>query len=82
MRVGGEQAGAALDAVHFVALVEQQLAQARAVLAGHASDEGDFGWGGLDHGWVRNGGYAAIRSKEKLLSSARAVACSSVMAST
>jgi len=37
--VGVEQAGAALDAVHLVALVQQQFGQVGAVLAG---DEGDF----------------------------------------
>jgi hypothetical protein len=37
--VGVEQAGAALDAVHFVALRQQQFGQVGAVLAGHAGDQ-------------------------------------------
>ncbi len=37
--VGVEQAGAALDAVHDVALVEQELGQVGAVLPGDAGDE-------------------------------------------
>jgi hypothetical protein len=37
--VGVEQAGAALDAVHFVALVQQEFRQVGAVLAGDAGDE-------------------------------------------
>ena len=37
--VGVEQAGAALDAVHHVALLEQELGQVGAVLPGDAGDE-------------------------------------------
>jgi hypothetical protein len=40
--VGVEQRGAALDAVHVVALVEQELGEVGAVLAGDAGDECDF----------------------------------------
>jgi len=36
-----ERRGAALHAVNDVALVEQELRQIRAVLSGHAGDEGD-----------------------------------------
>ena len=41
--IGVEQAGAALDAVDDVALVEQEFGQVGTVLAGDAGDEGDFG---------------------------------------
>ncbi len=41
--VGVEQAGAALDAVDDVALVEKEFSQISAVLAGNACYEGDFG---------------------------------------
>ena len=44
--VGVEQAGAALDAVHRVALLQQQFRQVGAVLAGDAGDECSF------HGWI------------------------------
>jgi hypothetical protein len=37
--VGVEQRAAALDAVHLVALVEQELGEVGAVLAGDAGDE-------------------------------------------
>jgi len=40
--VGVEQAAAALDAVDFVALLEQELGEVGAVLARNAGDEGDF----------------------------------------
>ncbi len=40
--VGVEQAGASLDAVHVVALVEQQFGQVGAVLSGHAGDQCGF----------------------------------------
>ena len=40
--VGVERGGAALDAVNLVALVEQQLRQVGAVLAGDAGDQGSF----------------------------------------
>jgi len=43
--IGVEQAGAALDAVHHVALVQQQLRQVGAVLAGDAGDECGLGHG-------------------------------------
>jgi len=43
--LGVELAAAALDAVHDVALFQQQLGKVRAVLAGDAGDEGDFGFG-------------------------------------
>jgi len=46
--LGVERAGPALDAVDGVAFFEQKLSQVRAVLAGDASDEGDFG--GCGHG--------------------------------
>ncbi len=38
-----EQAGATLDAVDLVALLQQQFGQIRAVLAGDAGDEGNLG---------------------------------------
>ena len=41
--VGVEQAGAALDAVDDVALIEKEFGEVGAVLAGDAGDEGDFG---------------------------------------
>ena len=41
--VGVEQAGATLDAVDLVALLQQQFGQIRAVLAGDAGDEGNLG---------------------------------------
>jgi hypothetical protein len=52
--LGIEGTGAAFDAVHDVAFFKQQLGQVRAVLAGNAGDEGDFGAGvgeglGLGH---------------------------------
>jgi len=40
--VGVEQRTAALDAVDFVAFVEQEFSQIGAVLAGNAGDEGFF----------------------------------------
>ena len=40
--VGIEQRTAALDAVHVVALVEQEFGEIGAVLAGDAGDECDF----------------------------------------
>ena len=40
--VGVEQRRAALDAVHLVALLEQELGQVGAILAGHARDQSDF----------------------------------------
>ena len=51
--VGVEQAAAALDAVHLVALVQQELGQVGAVLPRHAGDEGHFvglGCRGSAHG--------------------------------
>ena len=53
--LGVELAAAALDAVHDVALFQQQLGEVRAVLAGDAGDEGDFGLGcgvGVGGHWV------------------------------
>lgn len=45
--LGVEQGGAALDAVHFVTLFEQEFGKVGAVLAGNAGDEGGFfGLGG------------------------------------
>ena len=41
--LGIECARAAHDAVHVVALGEQQLSEIRSVLPGHAGDEGFFG---------------------------------------
>ena len=41
--VGVEQRGAALDAVDFVALAQQEFGEVGAVLAGDAGDEGFFG---------------------------------------
>ena len=38
--LGVEQAGAPLDAVYHVALVEQELGEVRAVLPGDAGDQG------------------------------------------
>jgi hypothetical protein len=40
--VGVEQRSATLDAMHFVALVEQELGEVGTVLAGHAGDQCDF----------------------------------------
>jgi hypothetical protein len=40
--LGVERAGAALDAVHDVAFLQQQFSQVAAVLAGDAGNEGDF----------------------------------------
>ncbi len=40
--VGVEEGGAALDAMHCVALVEQEFGEVGAVLTGDAGDEGDF----------------------------------------
>ena len=40
--VGVEQAGPALDAMHFVALVEQKFGQVGAVLPGDAGDQSHF----------------------------------------
>ena len=40
--VGVEQRGAAFDAVHCVAFVQQQFCQVSAVLAGHAGDQCSF----------------------------------------
>jgi len=40
--VGAEQRGAALDAVHFVALAQKEFGKVGAVLAGDAGDEGFF----------------------------------------
>jgi hypothetical protein len=40
--VGVEQGCPALDAVHLVALVEQELGEIGAVLSGDAGDQGDF----------------------------------------
>ena len=40
--VGVEQRGAALDAVHLVSLVEQELGEIGAVLAGDAGDQSSF----------------------------------------
>ena len=41
--VGVEERRAALDAVHLVALVEQELGEVGAVLAGDAGDQCDLG---------------------------------------
>jgi hypothetical protein len=41
--LGIEAAGAALDAMDFVPLAEEQLSQVRAVLARDAGNEGSFG---------------------------------------
>jgi hypothetical protein len=41
--VGVEQRCAALDAVHLVTLVEQELGKIGAILAGDAGDESGFG---------------------------------------
>jgi hypothetical protein len=40
--VGIEQGGPALDAMHLVALVEQELGEIGAVLSRDAGDQGDF----------------------------------------
>ncbi len=40
--VGVEERGAALDAMHFVALTDQEFGQIRAVLAGNAGDQAFF----------------------------------------
>jgi hypothetical protein len=40
--LGVEQRGAALDAVHLIALVQQEFSQIAAVLAGDAGDQGFF----------------------------------------
>ena len=40
--VGVEERGAALDAVHLVALVEQELGEIGAVLAGDAGDQSNL----------------------------------------
>jgi hypothetical protein len=40
--VGVEERRAALDAMHFVALTDQEFGQIRAVLAGNACDQGLF----------------------------------------
>jgi len=40
---GVEAAGAAFDAVHGVALLQEQFGQIAAVLAGDAGDQGGFG---------------------------------------
>jgi len=57
--LGVEQAAPAFDAVHDVTLFQQKLGEVRAVLAGDACDEGDFGlvagfWGAgvLGHGFL------------------------------
>jgi hypothetical protein len=39
---GVEARGSALDAMHLVALLQQEFGQIGAVLAGDAGDEGDF----------------------------------------
>ena len=39
---GVEAAGPALDAMHGIALLQQQLRQVAAVLSGDASDQGEF----------------------------------------
>jgi hypothetical protein len=50
--VGIEQRGATLDAMHLVALVEQELGEIGTVLAGHAGDQCDFLHGfGVSSGW-------------------------------
>ncbi len=41
-----EAAGPALDAMHRVALLQEELRQVAAVLAGDAGDQGGFGCGG------------------------------------
>ena len=41
--LGVEERGAALDAVHDVALFEQEFGEVRTILAGYAGDQGDFG---------------------------------------
>jgi len=46
---GVEAGRSALDAVHHVALLQQELGEVGAVLAGHAGDEGGFGWGHFSH---------------------------------
>jgi hypothetical protein len=37
-----EQRGAALDAVHLITLVQQELSQVRAILAGDTRDQRNF----------------------------------------
>jgi len=58
MRSGPEAlaAGPALDAVHRVALLQQQFGQIAAVLPGDAGDEGGFGRG------CRHGGYEGVEA--------------------
>jgi hypothetical protein len=56
--VGIEQRGTALDAVHFVTLVEQGFSQVGAVLAGHAGNQGNLLMGG-HRGVIRQGIYDA-----------------------
>ena len=43
--LGVEGAGAALDAVHHITFLQQQLRQIRSILAGNAGDQCDFGCG-------------------------------------
>ena len=45
--VGVEQRGAPLDAVHLIALVQQEFRQVGAVLASHSGDQG-----GIHIGWA------------------------------
>jgi hypothetical protein len=44
--IGVETAGPAFNAVHFIALLQKQLRQVTAVLAGDSSDECSFGGDG------------------------------------
>ena len=60
---GVEARRAALDAVDFVALLEQQLGQVGAVLAGHARDQRGLLLGeGWAHGWRGSSVWEAERA--------------------
>ena len=48
--IGVEATGAALDAVHDIALLQQQLSQIRTILASDACDQGS-----LAHKSIKNG---------------------------